>query len=71
MAREQESARYREAAEAALGQLMWCIEYLRGIRKTRLSEQLARNHAAISRRLRDAETAEVLERAHDQPLTDA
>jgi hypothetical protein len=55
MAREDESARYREAAEAALGQLMWCIEYLRGIRKTRLSEQLARNHAAISRRLQDAE----------------
>jgi hypothetical protein len=58
MARVEESARYREAAEAALGQLMWCIEYLRGIRKTQLSEQLARNHAAISRRLRDAEDCE-------------
>jgi hypothetical protein len=53
MARDDEAARYREAAQLSLDQLQWCVHYLRGIHKTRLSRQLARNHAAISRRLRD------------------
>jgi hypothetical protein len=52
MARDDEAARYREAAQLALDQLDWCVEYLRSIRKTRISRQLARNRAAISRRLR-------------------
>jgi hypothetical protein len=53
MARQDETARYREAAQLTLDQLEWCVHYLRSIRKTRLSQQLARNHAAISRRLHD------------------
>lgn len=51
MARDEETARYREAAQLALDQLDWCVEYLRSIRKPRIAKQLARNHAAISRRL--------------------
>jgi hypothetical protein len=53
MARDDEAARYRQAAQLALDQLDWCVEYLRSIHKTRISRQLARNCAAISRRLRD------------------
>lgn len=53
MARDEEAARYRQAAWLALDQLEWCIEYLRGIHKKRISKQLAKNHAAISRRLRN------------------
>jgi len=53
MARDDETARYREAAQLALDQLEWCVEYLRGIRKTRISKHIARNHAAISRRLQE------------------
>ena len=54
MARQDDAARYRQAAQLALSQLMWCIEYFRGIHKTRIADQLARNHAAISRRLEDS-----------------
>jgi hypothetical protein len=54
MDRDEEAARYRRAAQLALGQLEWCVEYLRRIRKYRLADQLAKNHAAISRRLRDS-----------------
>ena len=43
--------RYREAAEEALEQLDWCIGYLHGIRKTRISTQLAKNRAYIRRNL--------------------
>jgi hypothetical protein len=50
---EEAAARYRRAAQLALGQLEWCVEYLRRIHKNRLARQLAKNHAAISRRLRD------------------
>jgi hypothetical protein len=53
MARDEQAARYHKAAQLALSQLEWCIEYLRGIRKTDIADQLARNHAAIGRRLRD------------------
>jgi hypothetical protein len=51
MARDDETARYQQAAQLALDQLEWCVEYFRSINKPRLSKQLARNHAAISRRL--------------------
>jgi hypothetical protein len=50
MAHDEEAARYHRAAELALGQLEWCIDYLRSIHKNRLAKQLARNHAEISRR---------------------
>jgi hypothetical protein len=53
MAHDEETARYRRAAQLALDQLDWCVHYLRSIRKYRLAQQLARNHAAISRRFRD------------------
>jgi hypothetical protein len=43
--------RYRQAAEDALGQLDWCIGYLHGIRKDRISARLAKNRAYIRREL--------------------
>jgi hypothetical protein len=43
--------RYRQAAEDALQQLDWCIGYLHGIRKARISHQLARNRNYIRRNL--------------------
>lgn len=43
----EEGERYRRAAEDALQQLDWCIGYLHGIRKPKLSMQLARNRAYI------------------------
>jgi hypothetical protein len=43
--------RYRQAAEDALQQLDWCIGYLHGIRKGKISRQLARNRAYIRRNL--------------------
>ena len=50
-----ETERYRQAAQDALEQLDWCIGYLHGIRKTKISSQLARNRAHIKRHLmRDA-----------------
>ena len=51
MSKNDETARYREAAHRALDQLDWCVEYLRSIRKTQLSRQLAKNRATIARRL--------------------
>jgi hypothetical protein len=46
-----QAERYRQAAEDALGQLDWCIGYLHGIRKERISAQLAKNRAYIRRAL--------------------
>lgn len=46
-----DDARYRQAAEDALQQLDWCIGYLHGIRKTKISSQLAKNRAMIKRNL--------------------
>lgn len=43
--------RYRRAAEDALQQLDWCIGYLHGIRKTKISSQLAKNRSFIKRNL--------------------
>ena len=50
MATEQQE-RYRQAAEDALGQLDWCIGYLHGFHKERISAQLAQNRAYIRRAL--------------------
>jgi hypothetical protein len=50
MASDQDG-RYRQAAEDALQQLDWCIGYLHGIRKTKISGQLARNRSYIKRNL--------------------
>lgn len=46
-----ETDRYRQAAQDALEQLDWCIGYLHGIHKTKISAQLARNRAHIKRNL--------------------
>ena len=43
--------RYRQAAQDALQQLDWCIGYLHGIRKAKLSSQLAKNRTYIKRNL--------------------
>ena len=43
--------RYRQAAEDALQQLDWCIGYLHGIRKPRISVALARNRSYIRKHL--------------------
>jgi hypothetical protein len=48
-----ETERYRQAAEDALQQLDWCIGYLHGIRKVRISRALARNRSFIRTRLMD------------------
>lgn len=47
----EQTGRYRQAAEDALGQLDWCIGYLHGIRKEKISAQLAMNRAYIRREL--------------------
>jgi hypothetical protein len=46
-----EADRYRQAAEDALGQLEWRIGYFHGIRKDRISVQLAKNRTYIRRAL--------------------
>ena len=46
-----QAQRNRQAAEDALQQLDWCIDYLHGIRKGKISAQLARNRAYIRRNL--------------------
>jgi hypothetical protein len=53
MASAQEAVRYRQAAYLALDQLQWCVDYLRTIRKPRLSKQVARNRTALIRRLHE------------------
>jgi hypothetical protein len=47
----EQTERYRQAAEDALGQLDWCIGYLHGIRKEKLSAELARNRSYIRQQL--------------------
>ena len=50
MVREDEVARYREAAHMTLDQLDWCVEYLRRIHKPKVSRQLATNTAKLRQR---------------------
>ena len=47
--------RYRRAAEDALQQLDWCIGYLHGIKKVKISRALARNRSYIRTHLMDRE----------------
>jgi hypothetical protein len=42
-----DAERYRQAAEDALQQLDWCIGYLHGIKKVKISRALARNRSFI------------------------
>lgn len=48
---DDEVERYRKAAYMSLDQLDWCVEYLRGLRKTKISRQLAKNRSIIASRL--------------------
>ncbi|MBV8878296.1 MAG: hypothetical protein JO158_11340 [Gammaproteobacteria bacterium] len=59
MASDSETERYRQAAEDALQQLDWCIGYLHGIHKTKISAQLARNRTHIKRNLMQHEAAPI------------
>jgi hypothetical protein len=49
--RDDETDRYRRAAEDALQQLDWCIGYLHGIRKVEISRALAKNRSYIRTKL--------------------
>jgi hypothetical protein len=49
--KQEETDRYRRAAEDALQQLDWTIGYLHGIRKTQISRALAKNRSFIRQRL--------------------
>ena len=49
--RAQEAQRYRKAAELALDQLQWCVNYLYRIRKPTLAKQLERNREHIQAQL--------------------
>ena len=46
-----DTERYRQAAEDALQQLDWCIGYLHGIRKVKISRALAKNRSHIRTQL--------------------
>lgn len=46
--------RYREAAELAIEQLDWCINYLHRIRKHEIARALHRNRQTIVQRSRAA-----------------
>ena len=48
----QEAQRYREAADAALEQLDWCVSYLHRIKRHRIAEVLRRNRTMIVKRHR-------------------
>jgi hypothetical protein len=48
---EDEAIRYKQAAEAALGQLDWCISYLRGISEFELAAGIETNETWIRRKL--------------------
>jgi hypothetical protein len=45
--RRTDAERYRQAADDALQQLDWCIGYLHGIRKVKISRALAHNRGVI------------------------
>jgi hypothetical protein len=51
MASDDEAVRYREAALLTLGQLDWCVEYLRSIHKNQIADRVAQNRRTIMRRL--------------------
>jgi len=53
---DEEAERYRYAAEQALDQLDWCVDYLREIRKPEIARAIARNHRQIRARLREADS---------------
>jgi thiamine pyrophosphate-dependent acetolactate synthase large subunit-like protein len=50
--RTREAERYREAAELALDQLQWCVDYLYRIQKPTLAKGLRANREQIRAELR-------------------
>ena len=50
-AAQADAERYRVAAEAALGQLDWCISYFHRIRKSPIAAAVAQNQSEIRKRL--------------------
>jgi hypothetical protein len=48
---KEEAAMFRRAAEEALDQLDWCVEYLYHIRKPGLARAVGKNRSAIRRRM--------------------
>ena len=59
MTLDEETQRMRRASELALDELDWCVDYFRSIRKGAISDALARNRAAIIRRLVDDEAEDL------------
>lgn len=51
MADKSEAERFMQAAEDALEELGWCVNYLRVNRKSQLSARLAKNRDQIKRQL--------------------
>ena len=52
---DEEIERYQEAADSALGQLEWIVEYLHKIRKPGIARALDRNRRQIIEEIRDLE----------------
>ena len=50
-ARIDEITRYRLAAEQALHQLDWCVNYLRRIRKDQIAQVIEQNRSLIRREM--------------------
>lgn len=50
--REREEERYLEAANLALDQLDWCVDYLQRVRKADIARVIARNRRQIMERIR-------------------
>ena len=53
-ARADAARRYRLAAEEALSQLDWCVNYLHRIRKHRIAEVIDKNRTSIRANMRRA-----------------
>jgi hypothetical protein len=49
---DREIERYRQAAEHALDQLEWCIDYLYRLQKPDIARALSRNRSQIMKRIR-------------------
>jgi len=64
---DDETVRYRQAAHLALDQLRWCVAYLRTIRKTKISDQVAKNRTALIRRVREIDDDAPHERGVTEP----
>jgi hypothetical protein len=51
-ARKEAAEQYRLAAEEALNQLDWCVNYLYRIRKSRIARVIEKNRSAIRREVK-------------------